>query len=52
MAALRRGDNEGAPWEILDPRDLKFCCNRCGFFWETADDPFAWRPGEWDSMHK
>lgn len=43
MAALRRGDSEGAPWEILDPRDLKFCCNRCDCFWETADDPFAWR---------
>ena len=43
MAALRRGECQGAPWEILDPRDLKFCCNRCGCFWETADDPFAWR---------
>jgi phosphatidylserine decarboxylase len=43
MAALRRGECEDAPWEILDPRDLKFCCNRCGCSWETADDPFAWR---------
>jgi len=43
MAALRRGECEGAPWEIVDPRDLKFCCNRCDCFWETADDPFAWR---------
>ena len=29
MAALRRGDPAGAPHEILDPRDLKYCRNRC-----------------------
>jgi phosphatidylserine decarboxylase len=43
MAASRRGECNGDPWEILDPRDLKYCCNRCGCFWEAADDPFAWR---------
>ena len=43
MAALRRGDCTGAPHEILDPRDLKFCRNRCPCDWNPADDPFGWR---------
>jgi len=43
MAALRRGSCEGAPHEILDPRDLKYCCNRCQCDWAVEDDPFAWR---------
>jgi phosphatidylserine decarboxylase len=43
MAELRKGDVTGAPHEILDPRDLKFCRNRCSCYWEPADDPFRWR---------
>jgi len=43
MAALRRGDAAGAPHEILDPRDLKFCRNVCACDWDERDDPFAWR---------
>lgn len=43
MAELRQGNCDGAPWEILDPRDLKFCRNRCDCRWDEADDPFAWR---------
>ncbi|MCE5266959.1 MAG: phosphatidylserine decarboxylase [Planctomycetaceae bacterium] len=43
MAARRRGDTAGAPHEILDPRDLKFCRNRCQCDWAAADDPFRWR---------
>jgi phosphatidylserine decarboxylase len=43
MAACRRGETEGAPHEILDPRDLKFCKNLCDCSWAVADDPFAWR---------
>ncbi len=43
MAELRRGDPTGAPHEILDPRDLKFCRNLCTCDWDAADDPFAWR---------
>jgi phosphatidylserine decarboxylase len=43
MAALRRGEPTGAPHEILDPRDLKYCRNRCGCSWDPADDPFRWR---------
>lgn len=43
MAALRRGDPGNAPHEIFDPRDLKYCRNRCGYYWDAADDPFRWR---------
>jgi phosphatidylserine decarboxylase len=43
MAELRRGDTTGAPHEILDSRDLKFCRNRCSCDWSPADDPFRWR---------
>jgi phosphatidylserine decarboxylase len=45
MAALRKGSTAGAPHEILDPRDLKYCRNRCTAYWLPADDPFAWRNG-------
>ncbi len=43
MAALRRGDSEGCPHEVLDPRDLKYFRNRCSCDWDEADDPFRWR---------
>jgi len=43
MAELRRGGVEGAPHEILDPRDLKYCCNLCTAHWAAEDDPFRWR---------
>lgn len=43
MAALRRGDPKGAPHEILDPRDVKYCSNLCTAHWLPADDPFQWR---------
>jgi phosphatidylserine decarboxylase len=43
MAALRKGSTEGAPHEILDPRDLKYCRNQCTCRWDAADDPFQWR---------
>jgi phosphatidylserine decarboxylase len=43
MAALRRGESAGAPHDILDPRDLKYCRNRCTCSWDPADDPFRWR---------
>jgi phosphatidylserine decarboxylase len=45
MAAIRKGKTVGAPHEILDPRDLKFCRNRCTCYWEPADDAFRWRGG-------
>src|SRR5690606_38334093 len=43
MAKLRRGDVAGAPHEILDPRDLKYCANQCTAHWLPEDDPFHWR---------
>jgi len=43
MENLRKGNPAGAPHEILDPRDLKYCRNRCRCWWDEADDPFAWR---------
>ena len=43
MAELRQGDAAGAPHEILDPRDLKYCRNICSCSWEPAHDRFRWR---------
>ncbi len=43
MASLRSGSDEGAPHEVLDPRDLKYCRNQCTADWNLADDPFRWR---------
>ena len=43
MAALRDGDIDGAPHEILDPRDLKYCSTMCSARWRPEDDPFRWR---------
>jgi phosphatidylserine decarboxylase len=43
MAELRRGSAAGAPYEILDPRDLKFCRNLVECDWAASDDSFRWR---------
>ena len=43
MQKKMRGDVEGSPHEILDPRDLKYCSNLCTAHWLPEDDPFAWR---------
>ena len=43
MAERRRGSAEGAPHELLDPRDLKYCRNLCTADWDEADDRFRWR---------
>jgi phosphatidylserine decarboxylase len=43
MAELREGSTTGAPHEILDPRDLKYCRNQCECSWRERDDPFRWR---------
>ncbi len=42
MATLREGDTDGAPHEILDPRDLKYCSTLCTARWRPEDDPFEW----------
>jgi phosphatidylserine decarboxylase len=43
MAQRRQGDCRGAPHEVIDPRDLKYCRNVCDCSWAAADDPFRWR---------
>jgi phosphatidylserine decarboxylase len=43
MAQLREGDTTGAPHELIDPRDLKFCRNQCTADWSRGNDPFQWR---------
>jgi phosphatidylserine decarboxylase len=43
MAQLRQGECLHCPHDILDPRDLKFFRNVCGFWFRAEDDPFRWR---------
>ncbi len=43
MAELRLGSTDGAPHEILDPRDLKYCRNQCDCSWPVEADLFRWR---------
>jgi phosphatidylserine decarboxylase len=43
MRACRRGDVNGCPHEVLDPRDLKYYRNQPNYWWDPRDDPFAWR---------
>jgi len=43
MARLREGDANGAPHEVLDPRDLKYCCTQCSARWRPEHDRFRWR---------
>jgi phosphatidylserine decarboxylase len=43
MAALRRGECADCPHNVVDPRDLKYYRNVCGYWFSPADDPFAWR---------
>jgi phosphatidylserine decarboxylase len=43
MAALRQGHCPDCPHDIVDPRDLKFSRNVCGYWFRPEDDPFRWR---------
>ena len=43
MRMKRRGEFNGCPHDVLDPRDLKFYRNQGGYFWRPQDDPFTWR---------
>jgi phosphatidylserine decarboxylase len=44
MAAIRQGERNPCPHEVLDPRDMKFYQNQPGgFYWKAEDDPFRWR---------
>jgi phosphatidylserine decarboxylase len=43
MLAKRQGECPNCPHDIIDPRDLKFTRNVCGFWFQPEDDRFAWR---------
>lgn len=43
MAALRRGERNVCPFDVLDPRDVKYFRNLGGYYWDPEDDLFAWR---------
>jgi phosphatidylserine decarboxylase len=43
MLAARQGQCENCPHDVIDPRDLKFCRNVCGYWFRPEDDPFRWR---------
>src|SRR5438132_409912 len=43
MAALRQGTCPGCTHDVLDPRDLKYVRNVCGYWFRPEDDPYAWR---------
>src|SRR5262245_6382819 len=43
MADKRQGRCPDCPHDIIDPRDLKFVRNVCGYWFRAEDDPFRWR---------
>src|SRR5262249_40618919 len=43
MLSLRQGVCQGCPHEVIDPRDLKYRRNVCGYWFRPADDRFRWR---------
>lgn len=43
MASVRLGECPGCPHQIVDPRDLKYHRNVCGYYFREEDDPFQWR---------
>jgi phosphatidylserine decarboxylase len=43
MLEKRQGHCENCPHDIIDPRDLKFYRNRCGYWFRPEDDRFRWR---------
>jgi phosphatidylserine decarboxylase len=43
MAEQRQGNCPNCPHDIVDPRDLKFTRNVCGFWFRPEDDRFRWR---------
>src|SRR6516225_764260 len=43
MAEKRQGTCPSCPHDIIDSRDLKYCRNVCGFWFDAKDDPFTWR---------
>src|SRR5215470_14095762 len=43
MRALRQGHCPDCPHDVIDPRDLKFTRNVCGYWFRPEDDRFRWR---------
>jgi phosphatidylserine decarboxylase len=43
MAERRQGVCSNCPHDIVDPRDLKFYRNVCGYWFKPEDDRFRWR---------
>jgi phosphatidylserine decarboxylase len=43
MAEKRQGTCPDCPHDIIDPRDLKFSRNVCGYWFRPEDDRFQWR---------
>jgi phosphatidylserine decarboxylase len=43
MEALRQGSCPSCQHDIIDPRDLKFYRNVCGFWFRPEDDRYRWR---------
>jgi phosphatidylserine decarboxylase len=43
LAARRQGECPNCPHDIIDPRDLKFYRNVCGYHFKDEDDRFRWR---------
>ena len=43
MQAKRQGDCPNCQHNVIDPRDLKYFRNVCGFWFRPEDDPFQWR---------
>jgi len=43
MEAKRQGTCPGCPHDLVDPRDLKYLRNVCGYWWRPEDDRYAWR---------
>jgi phosphatidylserine decarboxylase len=40
---LRQGDCPNCPHDVIDPRDLKFVRNVCGYWFRPEDDRYAYR---------
>jgi phosphatidylserine decarboxylase len=43
LEAKRQGSCPNCPHDIIDPRDLKFFRNVCGYWFRPEDDAFTWR---------
>jgi phosphatidylserine decarboxylase len=43
MLARRQGQCDQCPHDVIDPRDLKYFRNVCGYWFRDEDDPFRWR---------